>query len=95
MFAYEIEPMLFKVTKTASGRDDILYWLFSCCSDGSAKIFALNYTYNYIHLVLMLFCASDSLLSFSHAPKDFNFGITPLPETEIVEIKLIGIINIL
>ena len=40
LFAYEVEPMLRKVSKTAPGRDNIPHWLFSRCSYELAEIIA-------------------------------------------------------
>ena len=38
--SYEVEPMLNKISKTAAGRDNIPYWVFSKCSYELADIVA-------------------------------------------------------
>ena len=43
LFAYEVEPLLRRVVKTASGRDNIPYWLFSTCSYELADVVAHLY----------------------------------------------------
>jgi Reverse transcriptase (RNA-dependent DNA polymerase) len=43
LYAYEIEPLLRRVTKTAPGRDNIPYWVFGSCSFELADVVAHIY----------------------------------------------------